>query len=42
MQRRSKLQAERLRRTRAADEAQVTGALLVTVNGLAAGMRNTS
>ena len=35
------LQAELLRRTRASDDAQLTDALLVTVNGIAAGMRNT-
>ena len=35
------LQAELLRRTRATDDAQLTDALLVTVNGIAAGMRNT-
>jgi phosphoenolpyruvate carboxylase len=35
------LQAELLRRTRTSHDPQVTDALLVTVNGIAAGMRNT-
>jgi phosphoenolpyruvate carboxylase len=35
------LQAELLRRTRAADDPRLTDALLVTINGIAAGMRNT-
>jgi phosphoenolpyruvate carboxylase len=35
------LQAELLRRARTSDEAGISDALLVTVNGIAAGMRNT-
>jgi phosphoenolpyruvate carboxylase len=35
------LQAELLRRARTSDEAAISDALLVTVNGIAAGMRNT-
>jgi phosphoenolpyruvate carboxylase len=35
------LQAELLRRTRAAEDPRLADALLVTVNGIAAGMRNT-
>jgi phosphoenolpyruvate carboxylase len=35
------LQAELLRRTRASEDVQLADALLVTVNGIAAGMRNT-
>ncbi|HKU40408.1 MAG TPA: phosphoenolpyruvate carboxylase [Polyangiales bacterium] len=35
------LQAELLRRARVTDDARLWDALLVTVNGIAAGMRNT-
>ena len=35
------LQAELLRRARASEDPEVIDALLVTVNGIAAGMRNT-
>jgi phosphoenolpyruvate carboxylase len=35
------LQAELMRRARASDDPRVWDALLVTVNGIAAGMRNT-
>jgi phosphoenolpyruvate carboxylase len=35
------LQAELLRRTRAGDDTRLADALLITVNGIAAGMRNT-
>jgi phosphoenolpyruvate carboxylase len=35
------LQAELLRRTRSEDNAELEDALIITINGVAAGMRNT-